>query len=455
MDPTIDDALRALPVLYVDDEPENLALFELQFGREFNVATASSGAQALERFGAAEVSVLLTDERMPGMTGIDLLSRVVERWPDTIRMIVSAYSDAQRLLQAMNRGHAHEYILKPWTKEELSACLQRGLTMASRRKALAARAELSEAYERDARQSVASSVLAGGLDRVISRARRAGTSDATVLISGETGTGKEVIARFIHDASPRAHGPFIRVNCGALAESLLESELFGHEAGAFTGAQRLRRGRFELAHGGSILLDEVGDISPKMQISLLRVLQEREVERVGGTTAIKLNARVLAATHRDLSALVASGVFREDLYYRLNVIPIELPPLRARIQDLEPLLHHLLAKHSRGRPLALEEDVLARLKEYSWPGNVRELENLIQRAIALCNGSTLSVEDFCLTLPSRPVEKAVRDEAREVEAEQLRSLLVAQGGNLARAARILGIPRTTLLGRARRCGLVP
>jgi DNA-binding NtrC family response regulator len=449
------DNPRALRVLYVDDEPDNLALFELQFGSDFAVETAGSGAEALERLARADFALLMTDERMPGMTGIDLLGRVVERWPDVVRMIVSAYGDAHRLLLAINRGHAHEYVLKPWAKDELTACLDRGLTVAARRRALVARAEISEVYERDVREAVEGVVSGSGLERTMSLARRAAQTDATVLVTGETGTGKEVIARVVHDCSPRAAGPFIRVNCGALAETLLESELFGHEAGAFTGAQRARRGRFELAHGGTVFLDEIGDISPKMQVSLLRVLQEKEIERVGGSTPLKVNARVVAATHRDLPRLVAAGSFREDLYYRLNVVPITVPPLRERPHDLEPLVRHFLAKHARRSPPLLDDDVLPRLREYGWPGNVRELENLVQRALALCGGEVLTVEDFCLTLPAPRANVDVREQAREVEAEQLRGLLIAHGGNLARAARALGVPRTTLLGRARRHGLVP
>jgi transcriptional regulator with PAS, ATPase and Fis domain len=288
----------------------------------------------------------------------------------------------------------------------------------------------------------------------MSLARRAATSQATVLITGETGTGKEVVARAIHQASARAGGPFVRVNCGALAEGVLESELFGHEAGAFTGAQRARRGRFELAQDGTVFLDEIGDVSAKMQVSLLRVLQEREIERVGGTTPIQVNARVLAATHRDLAASVAEGSFREDLYYRLNVIPIVVPPLRERPQDVDPLVRHFIGKHSPpGAAPALHPEVLPRLREYSWPGNVRELENLVHRALVLGSGGTLTLEDFTLSLPA-PYPSDVRAEARDLETEQLRHVLLSHGGNVARAARALGLPRTTLLGRARRHGLL-
>ncbi len=447
--------LPPLPVLYVDDERENLALFELQFGDRFEVRTVSSATEALAFLAREDVGVLLTDERMPGMTGIDLLSKVVERWPDTVRVIVSAYGDAQRLLLAINRGHAHEYVLKPWSRDDLAACIARGLAMASRRRALTAEAEIAGVFERDARTASGDEVVSGGgLDRTMTLARRAAASDATVLITGETGTGKEVVARAIHQASPRADGPFVRVNCGALAEGLLESELFGHDAGAFTGAQRARRGRFELAQEGTVFLDEIGDISAKMQVSLLRVLQEKEIERVGGSTPIRVNTRVLAATHRNLPVNVTAGRFREDLYYRLNVIPIVVPPLRERTQDIEPLLRHFLRKHApAGAIPGLHPEVIPRLREYGWPGNVRELENLVHRALVLGSGGTLMLEDFSFSLPASRTDD-VRAEARESEAEQLRHALVSHGGNVARAARALGLARTTLLGRARRHGLL-
>jgi DNA-binding NtrC family response regulator len=448
---------RELALLYVDDQPENLELFQLQFGQEFVVRTAPSGAAALERLAREDFALLVTDERMPGLSGIDLLSRVVDRWPDVVRVIVSAYGDAQRLLSAINRGHALEYILKPWNREELAACLDRGLTIAARRRALAARAEVSHLLERDVREGVVGDAIVadGGLEPVMSLARRAARSDATVLITGETGTGKEVIARFIHESSPRASEPFIRVNCGALAEGLLESELFGHEAGAFTGAQRMRRGRFELAQGGTIFLDEIGDISPRTQVMLLRALQEKEIERVGSATPIRVRARAIAATHRDLRQRIAAGSFREDLYYRLNVIPITAPPLRERRQDIAALVHHFIARHARrGSQPRLHPDVIPALAAYDWPGNVRELENLVQRALVLCSEEVLTIDDFCFTMPTGPAAADVRSEVREAEAATLRKVIVSNGGNLSRAARALNVPRTTLVSRAKKYGLV-
>jgi DNA-binding NtrC family response regulator len=459
-------------VLYVDDEPDNLELFRLNLEEDFTVHTATSGQEALALIERERIGLILTDERMPGMSGIELLSQVVARWPETVRVIVSAYSDADRLLAAINRGHAHEYILKPWDAKELRGCVERGLAMVNSRRRLAAQAELAEVLEHDAREERGAGHVVGatgGLQTTLQQARRAAQSDATVLIYGETGTGKEMIARFVHEESKRAAEPFVRVNCAALAEGVLESELFGHEQGAFTGAVKTRRGRFELADGGTIFLDEIGDISPRLQVSLLRVLQERELERVGGNQTLQVNVRVIAATHRDLSRLVAEGRFREDLYYRLNVLPLKLPPLRERPQDLGPLVAHFIAKHGGPyRQARVAPGVVEALARYRWPGNVRELENLVQRALVQSEGEELELDDFCLSLApvaveARPVAEpaapeaaaaGVREEVRRTEAEQLRELLVQHGGNCSSAARALGIPRTTLMSRAKKYGLL-
>ncbi|HEX8703679.1 MAG TPA: sigma-54 dependent transcriptional regulator [Myxococcaceae bacterium] len=449
------------PLLYVDDEPSNLELFRLHYEEGFAVRTASSAQEALGLLERERIGLILTDERMPGMSGIELLGRVAERWPDTVRVIVSAYADADRLLRAINRGHAHEYVLKPWDAEELRACIERGLAMVERRRELASRAELAEALERDVREQHQPEQVVGsqgGMEATVRAAKRAAQSDATVLILGETGTGKEVLARYVHEHSARARAPFVRVNCAALAEGVLESELFGHEQGAFTGAVRTRRGRFELAQGGTLFLDEVGDMSPKLQVSLLRVLQEREFERVGGNQTLTVDVRVIAATHRDLAQRVREERFREDLYYRLNVLPLRVPPLRERVGDLGALLSHFIARHSPpGAHPRVAPDVVPTLAQYRWPGNVRELENLVQRALVLAQGNELTVEDFCLQFsPAQEVAAGggVREQVRQTEQEQLRQLLVSHGGNCASAARALGVPRTTLVSRARKYGLL-
>ena len=460
-------------ILYVDDEPNNLALFRMQFEELFAIRTAANGEQALACLGGEEIAVVFTDERMPGMTGIELLARVSERWPETLRVIVSAYRDADRLWAALNRGHAQEYLVKPWSAEEITACIQRSLQTYERRRALLRHAEIGEVLTQEQRAIPGTGKLIGaegGLATTLRLARRAAATDATVLVRGETGTGKALVARFIHDTSSRATFPFIQVNCGALSEGILESELFGHEQGAFTGATRTRKGRFELAEGGTLFLDEIGDISPKLQVNLLRALQEGEFERVGGNATLKVDVRIVAATHRNLEAAVAAGKFREDLYYRLNVIPLEVPPLRDRKSDLVPLLHHFIDKHcppGRTRP-RLAAGVAEALAQYNWPGNVRELENLVQRAVVLASSSELDIDDFsvrfapCALADRGQAEGSaaefdvladIRGQVRDADSVKFRRALVEHGGNLSRAARALGLPRSTLVSRLRRLGL--
>jgi DNA-binding NtrC family response regulator len=458
---------RTLPVLIVDDEPGNIELFKMQFEGAFAVRTAAGGDEALAIMAREAIGVLLTDERMPGMTGVDLLARAVLRWPDTVRVIVSAYSDSPRLLQAINRGHAHEYLVKPWDKAELAACMDRGLAIAERRRALVAQADMAELYARDTSEHYDTAHVVGehgGLQDVVSLARRAAQADATLLITGETGTGKELIARLVHDASPRASHPFVRVNCAALAEGVLESELFGHEQGAFTGAHRLRRGRFELAHDGTIFLDEIGELSAKMQAMLLRVLQEKEIERVGGASPISVDVRVLAATHRDLRRLVREGQFREDLYYRLAVVPLHVPALRDRIEDVRPLVQYFLGKYGRriGKIATLDTEVYEYLEAYPWPGNVREVENMVQRALVLAKGPELTVEDFAFDIEDPPVARtsmrpsssaSLRGDLKDEERRRIMDALDHCQGNQSNAAKHLGMPRRTLVERLRAYGV--
>ena len=443
-------------VLYVDDEPDNLELFRLAFAEDFDVLTASDAAEALVLLGSGQpIGALLSDEKMPGMSGIELLEQVSARWPDTTRLIVSAYNDPERLLAAMTRGHAHDYVTKPWSRDDLKKRITVALEVFERRAQLSRIAEVQKNELADVADDDSAIV---GLDAAMTLAKKAAKSDATVLVRGETGTGKEMLARFIHYTSARKDGPFVRVNCGALSESLLESELFGHEQGAFTGAVRAKKGRFELADGGTIFLDEIGDVSPKTQLSLLRVLQERELERVGGTKTIRIDVRVIAATHRPLEQMIEEDRMRSDLFFRLNVIPIELLPLRARPADVRPLITHFLKKHSGARPPPKVSDAaIAALQSYRWPGNARELENLVQRALALGDGDTLELEDFCLRLDLGETEApaaSVRDAAETQKAQRLRGLLMQHGGNVASAAREMGVPRTTLVSQAKKYGLL-
>ncbi|MET0594234.1 MAG: sigma-54 dependent transcriptional regulator [Polyangiaceae bacterium] len=455
--PTVNTAPVLQPVLYVDDEPDNLELFQIQFQGDVEVVTATSAEEAIRILERRPIGLILADERMPGTSGIQFLGQVVERWPDTVRIIVSAYSDSTRLLHAINLGRAYEYVIKPWNRDELGQCIARGLAILARRQELVARADLASTLQEELHaQNDPHPLLVGGQDglkSVLAAATKAAQSDATVLLRGETGTGKELLARAIHDKSSRAAGPFVRVNCAALSESLLESELFGHEQGAFTGASKTHKGRFETAHGGTIFLDEIGDISPKLQVALLRVLQEHEIERVGSVRTIKVDVRVVAATHRHLEDRIAHGQFREDLFYRLNVLPIELPPLRERTQDIPALVAHFVSKHANRRPPRVASDVIPSLQEYRWPGNVRELENLVQRALVMSDGDVLTLEDFKFQ-PELPPAVDWREEAHGQEFSRLRQALVSNGGNCSRAARELGIPRTTFIGQAKKLGLL-
>ena len=371
LEETID--FKQLPILYVDDEQDNLELFSIHFQNDFTLHTATSAEEGLKILATEDIAVVLTDERMPEMNGIEFLAQVVEKWPEVMRVIVSAYSDSDRLLRAINHGHAHEYIVKPWRRKELRACLVRSLTMAERRRSLYKRASLADAITTELHPPQKTDIVGeeGGLRNALSVARKVARTETSVLVRGETGTGKEVLARYIHQQSVRADKPFIKVNCAALSETLLESELFGHEKGAFTDARSRRIGRFELASEGTIFLDEIGDISPRLQVMLLRVLQEREFERVGGTRPIPVNVRVVAATNRNLEAAVEEGTFRQDLYYRLNVFPLSLPPLRQRPEDIGPLLHFFLKKyrHLTATTPRVAEGLVEALQVNDWPSN--------------------------------------------------------------------------------------
>ncbi len=447
-------------LLYVDDETDNLELFTLQFSKDFDITTCSGGDEALQILSEnPRIDILLTDERMPGMSGIELLEKVVKGYPHLIRIIVSAFSDSERLLNAINRGGAHEYIVKPWRRAEVKDCIFRWHGIGERRRELNARAELATVMLRDAaeedrddRKVVGES---GGLSALLQLGRKVAATDTSVLIRGETGTGKEVVARYIHEHSARSDGPFVKVNCAALSETLLESELFGHEKGAFTGATTRRTGRFELAHKGTLFLDEIGDVSPKLQVMLLRVLQEQEFERVGGTQTIKVDVRIVAATNRHLEQAVEDGGFREDLFYRLNVFPLSIPPLRERKEDIESLLRFFVKKYNHLVDVnpTLEEGLVSALQECDWPGNVREFENLVQRALVICDGNVLKTEHFYFDFNPRKAPGAV-NKVDTKDTEVLRAALDEFDGNCSKAARKLGIARTTFLSRAKKAGIL-
>ena len=454
----------AASILYVDDEPQNLRLFRRLFEDQLTILTASSAAEALELMARHEVGAVVSDQRMPGTTGIELLADVAARSPEVARILLTAYSDRELLLSAIQRGHVHDYVLKPWQEEDLGIRLKRALDHHERQCALQRAGLEREALRRDIAANGGDQMvgLDGDLHALSNLIDRIAPTDSTIMIRGESGTGKELVARELHRRSARADRAFVRINCSAFSEGVLESELFGHEAGAFTGARTTRIGRFEQAQRGTLFLDEIGDISPALQVKLLRVLQEREFERVGGNRTIQIDIRLIAASHRNLEALVRSGAVREDLFFRINVVPLLVPPLRARPNDLIALARHFVARCAAemGKVLTISDAALAALARYDWPGNVRELRNLIERAAVIADPvAELGADDFVVELPpasaaatAPPAGSIFEDIARE-EAERIRDALRQAGGSKARAARILGIPRTTLNDRIERHGI--
>src|SRR3954469_3430106 len=333
--------LAKFPVLVVDDESDNLDAFRFNFGRAFKLHLAGSGEEALALARQHDLAVIVTDQRMPRMTGLELLKAAREVRPDAVGIIVTAFTDVDVLIESINLGRIYRYVTKPWDSKELRGVLTHAVERFALLRENRRLEEQLGAYvgmlSREAHGEFNFGAIVGespALRDVLARVEQVAQTAATVLLRGETGTGKEMVARAIHINSARESRPFVRVNCAALASGVLESELFGHEKGAFTGAIGRRAGRFELADGGTLFLDECGDIAPEVQVKLLRVLQEREFERVGGTETVRVDVRVISATHRDLETLIGEGKFREDLYYRLNVFPITLPPLRDRLEDI-------------------------------------------------------------------------------------------------------------------------
>lgn len=454
-------------VLIVDDERRVLDALEAILAAEFTVLRAEGGAQALELLGSHEVAVIVTDQRMPGMTGVELLERSQAVAPDVVRIVLTAYTDVDSLMDAINRGHIYHFVAKPWDPHQLLLVVRRGAERwALARDNARLRDELEvalnalrrEAVEARARPLSFEGLIGAdtGLEPQVALARRVLDADTTVLLLGETGTGKELFARLIHANGPRRARKFIAQNCGALPESLLESELFGHARGAFTGATAERRGLFEEADGGTIFLDEVGETSPATQLRLLRVLQEGEVRRVGASNTTKVNVRVIAATNADLEEEMRAGRFRQDLYYRLNVFPIRLPALRERPEDIPALADYFLRTfRDRGRRAVpgITPDALRCLRAYPFPGNVRELENEIERAVALADdGQPLGIEHLSDRL--RAAAAAIAPLTLNEAIEQLKRRMIEDAlrecGSKTRAAERLGLSRQSLQQMLRR-----
>lgn len=458
-------------ILVVDDDPlSRQFLTEAVQSLGYTVLAAQGGEEALERVAEAHPDLVLTDLRMPGVDGLSLTRELHSRFEGLPVVVITAHGTVQSAVEAMQSG-AVDFLLKPTSPDALRVVIDRvAHTHRLEAENAVLRAEVSGAA---GPPIVAES---SAMIDVLRSAARISRSKGTVLITGDSGTGKERVAQYLHHSSQRADGPFIRVNCAALSEQLLESELFGHERGAFTGAHKQRPGRFELADGGTLLLDELGEISPKMQAKLLRVLQEDEFERVGGTQTLKVDVRVIAATNRNLADEVAAGRFREDLYYRLHVLPLHVPSLSDRPEDVLPLARHFCEVYARrnGKPVPdISSEACQRLQIWSWPGNVRELENVVQRAVVLGNGPSLEVEDLMfgpasgmsassdgqpLCLEDREVAMALANESlADIERVAFLKTLECTGGNKTEAARRLGVTARTISNKLkiwRAAGLV-
>jgi DNA-binding NtrC family response regulator len=438
---------REITVLVVDDEPSNLTSIRKIFEREgMRVLTAENAKDALEAARKHRVEVVLTDLMMPGPNGVELLRAMKEVSPDTEVVLMTAYGTVETAVQAMREG-AYDFVEKPLKRMSIVKSVQKA---AERQSLVAENRSLKQELKLLTNRDIVGQSPA--LRRVLDIATQAAPSSATVLILGESGTGKELIARYIHSKSGRASGPFVAVNCAAIPETILEAELFGHERGAFTGAVGKREGRFARARGGTLFLDEIGELSPSVQVKLLRVIQEGEYEPVGGNP-VRADVRLLAATNRDLSAEVEAGRFREDLYYRLNVIAVTAPQLRARREDIPLLIDHFLGiycrKNGRSR-LDVHRDALVKLLDYSWPGNVRELENVIERAAVLCRSDAILVVDLpeVVAQATAPAPSAlsfsIGTPLEDVESRMIRETLRHTSGDKTLAAQLLGISTRTI-----------
>jgi DNA-binding NtrC family response regulator len=433
-------------VLIVDDEAAMRMALEANFRRRgWRVQTASGVNDALAKFRTAPSTLVVTDMRMPDGDGMQVMQGVRTFVPDTPVILLTAYGNVPDAVQAIKDG-ACDYLQKPVSFDQLEATAQRFLGPR-------AQEERTAVVFEGVRESPA-------FRSTVARAQRVAQTDADVLMEAESGTGKELLARFIHRASPRASGPFVAVNCSAFPDNLLESELFGHVRGAFTGANNSKPGKFELADGGTLLLDEIGEMPLGLQPKLLRVLQEREIDRLGDTRPLPVDVRVITTTNRSLRAQVEAGQFRSDLFYRLNVVPLTIPPLRERPEDILPLAEYFLRKHEQklqNGPYRISPELAAQLEAHSWPGNARELENVIRRALALASGVTLGVQALDPGTASASAEKIPALKSgltlQEMERQLLEATLQATGGNRTRAAELMGVSLRTVRNKIREYGI--
>ncbi len=436
---------HTMKILIVDDEVNLLqSLGDVLRSKGFMVGTARNGLEALDRLKERFFDLIIADLKMPRMGGMELLEVLRERYPQTTVVILTGYGTVKSAVDAIKRG-AYDYLVKPFVPDEILLIIQKVVEE-----------EILREEHRYMRQELErrGEIITENpeMRKLKDLTNQVARSNATVLITGETGTGKELFARAIHQQSLRKVKLFVKLNCAALAEGVLESELFGHERGAFTDAYNQKRGRFEVADGGTLFLDEIGDISPATQVKLLRVLQEGEFERVGGEETIRVDVRIIAATNQNLSEAIKEKKFREDLFYRLNVVSFYVPPLRKRKEDIPLLARHFLKKYrtSRREIEDISEAALDYLTSYDWPGNVRELENAIERAVVLTKDSLIQAEDLALSTHGLARDKGISlpsKSLREVESYLIKSVLEETGWNLKKAAQILRISRTTLYSK--------
>jgi DNA-binding NtrC family response regulator len=445
---------KKIKIIVVDDElsiRESLKGWLQQDG--YQVETAAGGLEALAKSAERRFDIMLIDVKMPEMDGLTLLKKIKETDPDIAVIMMTAHGAIQDAVEAMKLG-AYDYLLKPFDLEEFSLTVEKlvqMLTLAMENLILKERVAAITRFEKLVGQSPAMVKL---FEAIVDVAQ----TDATVLITGETGTGKELVARAIHTQSSRCYAPFIAINCGAFTEHLLESELFGHEKGAFTDAQYTKKGRLEMANAGTLFLDEVGDISMKMQIDLLRVLETREFSRVGGTATLRSDFRVIAATHQDLQEEIQKKTFRRDLFYRLNVIHLQVPPLRERPEDIPLLAQHFLwryATETNKKIDSIQPEAMEAMRRYPWPGNVRELENAIERAVVMGKSRQVRLIDLPLAIPMEGAAEMEKLSLEEMERQHIARVLASGGGNLSNVAKILRINRSTLYQKIKKYGLAP
>ncbi|NOZ61039.1 MAG: sigma-54-dependent Fis family transcriptional regulator [Calditrichaeota bacterium] len=438
-------------LLIDDDESLNKVLsFQLdQMGMD--VKAALDGASGLQLFNEISFDVIITDLQLPDISGMELLENIRRLDKNVIIVIITAFGTVDNAIEAVKKG-ADDYLTKPFGKETLRFVIEKALRLRElQQENVQLKSELYQKYD-------FSNIIgkSGAMQDVLKLVGQVAESDATVLIRGESGTGKELIARALHYNSLRKGKPMITVNCPSIPENLIESELFGHVKGAFTGALRDRKGKFELAEGSTIFLDEIGDLKLDLQARLLRVLQEKEIERVGDSNPIRVDARVVAATNKNLEAMVEAGEFREDLYYRLNVVSVVVPPLRERKEDIPFFVDFFIQKYSGRRQIRMNDDALSLLLQHDWPGNVRELENAIERAIVTSPNGLITVDllkPVAVQQPRRQEANPVNKSLQEIEQNAIADALNRANGNQTKAARLLGIPRHVLLYRMKKYGM--